>query len=332
MKTVYLHKREMVLGVIFLILFTSLATTTNFGSSNGLYSFLIDVSPNIVGAIALSLLIITGNIDISAGTIMGFIGFTSGYLSKLGIPPVIFISAGIATGIFLTAINGFITVKFGIPSIVVTLAMNIVHLGFYATFLPNSGWIDGLGDAYTWFGRFRLLKIVPLIAIVALVITLLFMFIMKYTRFGKAVYAVGGNRQAAIYAGIRPDSLLIKVFCVEGLLLGIAGMLKAVTVNEVIPSTFQGREMVFIASAVVGGVNIFGGRGSIVGALLGAVIVYLLSVSVIYMGFQDYYQFSLQGIIILVAVYFSSGGLSQLRQKIWLLHFLKRRNGNYDSV
>ncbi|HOV64810.1 MAG TPA: ABC transporter permease, partial [Spirochaetia bacterium] len=221
--------REFVLGIIVVLFILFLSLTTNFFSKSGLYSFMLDVSPTIVGAIALSLIIFTGNIDISAGTILGFVGFTSGMLSKMGAPIYVFVPAGILTGMVLAGINGLITVKFKVPSMVVTLAMNMVHLGFYATFLPNAGWIENLGDNYTWFGRGRVFGLIPYTFIVALVIVALFMFLMRYTKFGKYLYAVGGNRQAAVYVGIDPDKTVMGVFLVEGLLLGVCGLLKAMT-------------------------------------------------------------------------------------------------------
>jgi ribose/xylose/arabinose/galactoside ABC-type transport system permease subunit len=307
--------REFILGLIVLAFMGYMSLTTQFSSRNGLFSMMLDVSPTIVGALAMSLVIFTGNIDISAGTILGFVSYTAGELATLNVPFVLFVPAAILVGILLAGLNGWITVTFKVPSIVVTLAMNMVHLGFYATFLRNSGWIENLGDNFTWFGRGLIFGIVPYIFIVSIVVAALFIFIMKYSKFGKALYAVGGNRQAAIYAGINPDATVIKVYLVEGLLLGIAGLLKAMTRSDVLPSSFQGREMAFIAAAVVGGVNIMGGSGKLIGAVFGALLVYLLSTAMIYMGFQDYYQFALQGVIILIAVFITVTDFGALRKK-----------------
>ncbi len=308
--------REFVLGMIVVLLILFLSLTTNFSTRSGLYSFMLDVSPAIVGAIALSLIIFTGNIDISAGTILGFVAFIAGILAKRGIPIYIFAPAAMLMGMFLAGINGYITVKFKVPSIVVTLAMNMVHLGFYATFLPNAGWVENIGDNFTWFGRGRFFGLIPYNFIVALFIGALFIFIMKYTKFGKALYAVGGNRQAAIYAGINPDAIVLKVYLVEGLLLGISGILKATTANEIMPSSFQGREMIFIAAVVVGGVHIFGGSGKVIGAIFGAILIYLLSIAMIYIGLQDYYQFALQGVIILIAVFITVTDFDALKRSL----------------
>ncbi len=308
--------REFILGLIVLAFLGYMALTTQFSSRNGLFSMMLDVSPTIVGAIAMSLVIFTGNIDISAGTILGFVSFAAGQLAADRVPMILFVPAAILVGMFLAGLNGWITVTFKVPSIVVTLAMNMVHLGFYATFLPNSGWIENLGDNFTWFGRGLFFGIVPYIFVVSIVVAALFIFIMRYSRFGKSVYAVGGNRQAAIYAGINPDSTVMKVYLVEGLLLGIAGLLKAVTRSDVLPSSFQGREMTFIAAAVVGGVNIMGGSGKLIGAVFGALLVYLLSTAMIYMGFQDYYQFALQGVIILIAVFITVTNFGTFRKKL----------------
>ncbi len=295
--------REFTLGALVAAYIVFLALTTGFGSTSGLFSMMLDVSPTIVGAIALSLIIFTGNIDISAGTILGFVGFVAAILAKAGLPIVVWLPAGLLTGMFLAGLNGWLSVTFRVPTIVVTLAMNMVHIGFYVTFLPNAGWVLNLSDSFTALGQGRFFGLVPYIFVIAVAVAALLIWVVKYTRFGKALYAVGGNRQASIYAGINPDRTVLVAFLVEGLLLGVAGILKATTANRLMPSVFQGREMIFIAAAVVGGVNIMGGSGKLLGAVFGALLVYLLSITMIYLGFQDYFQFALQGIIILIAVF-----------------------------
>jgi len=307
--------REAVLALILFFVLVFLALTTNFSSKSGVYSFMLDVSPTIVAAIALGMVIFTGNIDISAGTISGFVAYTAGALVKAGAPMVLFVPAALLVGTLLAGLNGFITVKFKVPSIVVTLAMNMVHIGFYATFLPQSGWIENLGPRFTWFGRGRVFDIIPYTFIVAIVVAIIFIFIMKYSRYGRALYAVGGNRQSAIYSGINPDATVMKVFLVEGFLVGISALLRAMTRNEVMPSVFIGRELFFISAALVGGISILGGSGKIIGAVMGAALVYLLSIAMIYYGFQDYYQFALQGVIILVAVFITVADFSKIGKR-----------------
>ena len=312
--------REAILGGILVAFILFLGLTTSFATRSGIYSFMLDVSPTMVAAIALGMVIFTGNIDISAGTISGFVAYTAGALVKAGAPMIVFVPAALLVGTFLAGINGFITVKFKVPSIVVTLAMNMVHIGFYATFLPQSGWIENLGSTFTWFGRGRIFDIIPYTFVVAIVVAVIAVFVMKYTRFGRALYAVGGNRQSAIYSGIKPDATVMKVFLVEGFLIGVSALLRAMTRNEVMPSVFIGRELFFIAAALVGGISIFGGSGKIIGAVLGAALVYLLSIAMIYFGLQDYYQFALQGAIILIAVYITVADFSKIRKR-----FTRRR-------
>jgi len=307
--------REATLGLILLLIIVFLSLTTSFFSKSGLYSFMLDVSPTIVAAIAVGMVIFTGNIDISVGTISGFVAYTAGALVKAGVPMIVFVPAAVAVGTLLAGLNGFITVKFKVPSIVVTLAMNMVHIGFYATFLPQSGWIENLGPRFTWFGRGRIFDLIPYTFVVALVVAVIAVLVMRYLRFGKELYAVGGNRQSAIYSGIDPDATIMKVFLVEGFLIGISALLRAMTRNEVMPSVFVGRELFFISAALVGGISIFGGSGKIIGAVMGAALVYLLSIAMIYYGFQDYYQFALQGIIILIAVFITVADFRKMRKR-----------------
>ena len=308
--------REFLLGAIVAAFILFLSLTTGFGTVSGVFSFMLDVSPTIVGAIALALIIFTGNIDISAGTILGFVGFVAAALARAGYPMYVFMPAALVTGMALAGLNGWISVTFRVPSIVVTLAMNMVHIGFYVTFLPNAGWVLNLSDSFTFLGRGRFFGVVPYIFVVAIAVAALFIWLVKYTKFGKALYAVGGNRQAAVYAGIDPDRTVLTVYLVEGLLLGVAGILKATTANRLMPSVFQGREMIFIAAAVVGGVNIMGGSGKLLGAVFGAMLVYLLSITMIYLGFQDYFQFALQGVIIIIAVFITVTDFTPMQKRL----------------
>jgi ribose/xylose/arabinose/galactoside ABC-type transport system permease subunit len=305
---------ESVLAVFVLVLILVLSFTTNFGSRNGFYSFFLDVTPTMVAATALAMIIFTGNIDITAGTTSGYVAFVAGSLAKMGLPIYVFAPAGILVAMVLTGINGLITVKLKIHSLVVTLAMYMVHVGFY-TFLPQSGWIENLGQNWIWFGRATIIDLIPLTFVVGLVVAGIVYFVSAYTSFGKALFAVGDNRQAAVYAGISPDRTVLKAFLAEGLVIGVAAILKATTRGEVMPSMFIGRELFYIAAALVGGVSIFGGIGKIYGAVIGAALVYLLSVTIIYVGLQDYYQFALQGAIILLAVYLSIIDFETVKKK-----------------
>lgn len=310
-----LTSREGVLTIIVILFMILLSAFTNFDSVHGFFSFMLDVAPLIVGSIAMSLVILTGNIDISAGTILGFVGYTAGILAKMGFSILVFAPAAIVIGALIAGLNGLISVKFKVPSIVVTLAMTKVHLGVYATFLPNAGWVENLRDNFSWFGLGRIWGMIPYNILVAILVSVFFILFMRYSKFSKQIYAVGGRKQAAIYAGINPDAVVIKTYFLEGLLLGIAGILMFTKNTEIMPSVSYGREMVFISSAVVGGISILGGKGKIYGAVIGTVLVYLMQVAMIYMGYQDYYQYALQGVIILIAVFITVTDFDRFKRK-----------------
>jgi len=171
--------REFTLGVLVCAYIILLGFTTGFGSTSGLFSMMLDVSPTIVGAIALSLIIFTGNIDISAGTILGFVGFVAAILAKAGLPIVVWLPAGLLTGMFLAGLNGWLSVTFRVPTIVVTLAMNMVHIGFYVTFLPNAGWVLNLSDSFTALGQGRFFGLVPYIFVIAVAVAALLTWVVK---------------------------------------------------------------------------------------------------------------------------------------------------------
>ena len=310
-----LTSREGALTIIVIVLIILLSFFSNINSPQGIFSFMLDVAPLIVGAIAVSLVIMTGNIDISAGTIMGFVSYTAGTLAKMGFSILVFAPAALIVGALIAGLNGLISVKFKVPSIVVTLAMAKVHLGVYATFLPNAGWIENLPLNFTWLGLGRIFGIIPYSIIIAVILGAFFIWYMRYSKFSKEIYAVGGRKLAAIYAGINPDVVVIKTYLLEGLLLGVAGLLFCTRNFEIMPSIFYGREMVFISAATVGGISILGGKGKIYGAIMGAILVYLMQVAMIYMGYQDYYQYALQGIVILIAVFITVTDFSRFKGK-----------------
>ena len=131
-----------------------------------------------------------------------------------------------------------------------------------------------------------------------------------------------GGTQVVLYHGVL-DGEGGQRIDLEGFLIGISALLRAMTLNEVMPSVFVGRELFFISAAVVGGISIFGGSGRIVGAVMGAALVYLLSIAMIYYGLQDYYQFALQGIIILGAVFITVTDFGKIQRR--LVHERKQR-------
>lgn len=293
--------RENALGLLVLILFLVLFISTNFKTPAGITSFFKEVAYLLMASTALTLIIITGNIDISSGTLMGLCGYAAAYFAKMGLPFYVYIPVAILTGVIFAGINGIIVTKFKVPSLVATLAMVNVHLGIFIL-LPSGGWVEGLRENFTTLGSTVFFGFIPLTLVLSLVIFAGIMVFMKYSRFIKKIYAVGGNMRASLLMGIHPDSVVMKTFLLEGVLIGITSIFFYTTKNVVQANSAYGMEMMFITAVVVGGTSIAGGKGKLNGTAYGAILLALITRAMILFGLQDYYSYAVQGIIIIGAV------------------------------
>jgi ribose/xylose/arabinose/galactoside ABC-type transport system permease subunit len=303
---------ELYLIVFTLIGFILLYSFTKFGTAPGINSFLKDISFLLVASIALYLVILTGNIDISAGTMMGLCGYMAAFTAKAGMPIILFVPIAVVTGMLLAGFNGILVTKFNVPSLVATLAMVNVHLGLFIL-LPQGGWVEGLESNFTALGSKTFFGFFPLVFIIASFVFVIFMWIVRNHQFGKRLFAVGGNDNAAILAGILPKKVVMQVFLLEGALIGFASILFYTTKSVVQANATYGMEMLFISAVVVGGTRISGGKGTIVGTATGVVLISLINRAMIFMGLQDYYSYAAQGIIILVAVLISGSDMTKLK-------------------
>lgn len=293
--------RENVLGLIVLVFFVLLSVFTNFDTNAGLTSYFKEVGYLLMASAALTLIITTGNIDISAGTMMGMCGYASAYVAKMGFEFYVYIPVAILTGLIFAGINGIIVTKFKVPSLVATLAMVNVHLGIF-TLLPSGGWVEGLQENFTALGDSVFFGFVPLILILSILLFAGLMYMMKYSRFIKKIYAVGGNKNAAVLVGVNPNSVVMKTFLFEGALIGIASIFFYTTKHIVQANSTFGMEMTFITATVVGGTSIAGGSGKLIGTGFGVMLIAMIKRAMILFQLQDYYSYAVQGIIIIVAV------------------------------
>ena len=306
--------RENALGLVVLVFFFILFIFTNFKSAAGITSFLKEVAYLLMASTALTLIIITGNIDISAGTLVGMCGYAAAYFAKMGMPFYVYIPVAIAVGVIFAGFNGIIVTKFKVPSLVATLAMVNVHLGIFIL-LPSGGWVEGLQSNFTGLGSEVFFGFLPLTFVLSLAIFVLMMFIMKYSRFIKKIYAVGGNSKASVLVGVNPSSVVMKTFLLEGVLIGITSIFFYTTKNIVQANSTYGMEMMFITATVVGGTSIAGGKGKLIGTAYGAILLAMITRAMILFGLQDYYSYAVQGIIIIGAVLLTYVNFSSLRRR-----------------
>jgi ribose/xylose/arabinose/galactoside ABC-type transport system permease subunit len=260
-----------------------------------------------VAAIGMSMVIITGNIDISVGALVGCLITLSGNvavgLRDAGLPlmvvnPVAWI-APLAGGMLVGGIIGFLVAYLGIPAIVVTLGMFSILAGGLIL-VAGGQTIYTLPDGYTFAQDDWLGIPSPIYFMVGL--TILVALWMRYSATGRAMYAVGGNAEAARLSGIDTRRILMTTFILNGLMVGICSLLLATQFNQIQTTTPPGLELFVITASVVGGVSILGGSGTVVGSTLASILVKAIGSAMLFINVSPYWLKAVQGVLILVTV------------------------------
>ncbi len=283
-----------------------------------------------VVAVGQTMVVITRNVDLSVGSIVGFTAYFLGqWISDNNdMNPYLAILMAISMGAVMGLLNGVIVAYGNVPAIVVTLGTMAIYRGLLVeysgaqsvitAFLPD--WIKELprDTAFEAFGlEFRML------VIIAIVVVLIFQVMLLYTAFGRRLYAVGSSPEAAEVAGIPSRRVVTLAFVLSGALSGLAGFMYLARFGNITVVAAQGLELQVVAAAVVGGVNIFGGTGTVFGALMGAVLIGTIEVSLIRMRVSPFWQDALLGVFILVSVASDAVILDRLRN-LWARRSLRK--------
>jgi ribose transport system permease protein len=254
--------------------------------------------------------IVAGGIDLSVGSVVALSGVLSALAMKaLGVPdPLVVpmgICVGLGTGALVGALSGVITELAGIPSFVVTLGMLGVAAG--AAKIASGGvGVSGIPDAFDWLAA-KSIPIGPTIAIpTAAIVTILVIvvgqIVLSRTRFGRSVYALGGNREAARLSGVPTRRISIMTFVISGGLAGLAGIMAVSRIGSAQPTAGEGYELNAIAAAVIGGTSLMGGEGSVLGSFVGALIMAVIATGLDHMMVSQFIQEVVIGGMIIVAV------------------------------
>ena len=256
-------------------------------------------------AVGMSFVIIGAGIDLSVGSVLAFSGAVgAGVMQNGGI--FFGILAGLALGTALGAFNGIVITKLKIPAFIATLAMMAIARGGTLVYTDGRP-ITGLPSSFAFLGR-GYIGNVPFPIILMLIIFILAYIVLKLTRFGRYVYATGGNINAARASGIKVDNVIISTFAISGFLSGLTGMVLASRLNSAQPTAGMGYELDAIAAVVLGGTNLFGGEGELWGTLVGAFIMGILNNGLNMLNVSSFYQQVVKGIVILIAVTVAQSG------------------------
>ncbi len=260
--------------------------------------------PVLIVALGMTLVILTGHIDISLGTMFAICSVAAGEFAKLGLPAW---GAGLAAcgvGAMLGAVNGALVAYVRIPSIVVTLAA-MVAFRDALRWITQGAWVQDLPANFQWLGRTQGASN-TITFVIAVVLVMGFGWGLRNLPAGRSVYATGSNANAARLVGIDAALVTFSVFTITGALTGCAALLNSIRFNQVPSNAGLGMELKVITAVVVGGTAITGGRGSIQGTLLGVILLGIVSPALTYLGFSAYWERAIQGLIILCAVGFDA--------------------------
>jgi rhamnose transport system permease protein len=295
------YKREIsaLIAYLVLLLAVGVIAPSFFGGGN-LRDLLINNAPILLIAIGMTLVILVGEIDISVGSQFAVCSIAAGFLAKTGMPMPVLFACLLLVGALMGALNGLLVGWLRLPSIIVTLAM-LVAWRDALRWTTEGAWVQNLPDNFQWFGLGQATGEILIVAI-TLIVFVLFAWVLKNVNVGRAIYAVGSDAEAARLAGIHPPKLVFGVFKLMGALVGIAALLNAVRFTAIPGNAGIGLELKAVAAVVVGGAAITGGRGTLVGTLIGVALLGTIGTALTFLGINPFWEKAIQGAIILAAL------------------------------
>lgn len=296
-------------GLIALMIVFSLASP-NFFQTTNIISILQASSVNGVLAIAATLVIITAGIDLSVGTLMTFCAVIAGVLlTNLGLPMYIGIPGAIIAGLLSGALSGIFVAKFNIPPFIATLGMMLVYKGLSLAICAGRpiyfNDTEGFSEISTGsvIGYVFPALPIPNGVLILFLVALMTAYVLNRTVLGRFIFALGSNEEALRLSGVNIDRWKIVVYSLAGGICGIAGILLASRINSAQPAIGQGYELDAIAAVVIGGTSLAGGKGTILGTIIGALIISVVANGLRILSVPQEWQIVVTGFIILLAVY-----------------------------
>jgi ribose transport system permease protein len=292
---------NILLALIVLCAFLSFASPY-FLTANNALGVARAFSLTAIAAIGQTMVIITGGIDLSVGSVLALSGLSAGMLLGTGWPLVPAVIAGLGVGVFFGLCNGLLVTKIGLPPFIATLGtlsigrglVYILTKGYPVTVPREEDLLLEVGQGYV--------GIVPIPVIIMLGITIVATLFLGKTTLGRYIYAVGGNEEAARLAGINVSRVKIFVYTMSGFLAAISGIILLSRLVSAQPSAGLGFELPVIAAAIIGGTSLLGGEGTVLGAVLGAAIIGVLENGMVLLGVNTYAQQAVTGAVVLLAV------------------------------
>nr|WP_202404955.1 ribose ABC transporter permease [Shimazuella alba] len=278
------------------------ALSSDFLTINNLLNVLRQVSINALIAFGMTFVILTGGIDLSVGSMLALSSAMVAQLMAKGVDFVPALLIGVIGGAIMGAFNGLMITKGKVAPFIATLASLTIFRGFTLVF-TNGSPITGMNNdlSFQMFGKGYLFGI-PIPVVTMLVVFAILLFVLRKTVFGRQTYAIGGNEEASILAGIKVDRVKVVIYSISGALSALAGIILISRLNSADPNAGASYELDAIAAVVLGGTSLSGGKGSILGTLIGALIIGVLNNGLNLLNVSPFYQLVVKGFVILLAV------------------------------
>jgi ribose transport system permease protein len=305
-----LLKAQSVVALVIMCLLLAFLSD-RFLTGENLWNVMRQISVNVVISVGMTLVILTGGIDLSVGSVLALCGAVTALLLQ-SVTPVeplgiavgftLFgaIMGGVVTGLFLGWFNGMAVTRFRVPPFVATLAMLTMARGL--TMLLTGGFpVTGMGDSMAYIGTGWFIGI-PMPVWISAVVVIAAMVVTRRTRFGRHVYAVGGNEKAAALSGLKIGRIKLAVYAIAGALAAVGGIIVTSRLDSAQPNAGTGFELDSIAAVVIGGTSLNGGKGTILGTVQGALIIGILNNGLVLLNVSPFWQQVIKGLVILLAV------------------------------
>ena len=301
-----LNRREIpIIAFTVVLIFLFSMISSNFFSTNNLGLILMQITTIGLISIGMLMVILMGGIDLSVGSVLAVVATTVGMLVNTGINPFLAALIGLCIGAACGAFNGFFITRFNIPDIITTLATMFIFRGL-AVMISGGQWVTNFPTSFNIFGQGRIVGI-PLPIILLIIAAVFFTFLLSYTPFGRVIYAIGGNFDAAKLSGMNTKRTKFFVYILSGMLTSVAAIIFASEVGSVQASTAgSGIEFLVIAAVLVGGASIFGGVGTVLGTMCGVLLIGIIRNGLIVSQASVYWVEATTGLILLLAIIFNT--------------------------
>jgi ribose/xylose/arabinose/galactoside ABC-type transport system permease subunit len=287
--------------VIAMIMFLSLRTDTFFTASN-LAVVARQISLSAIIAMGMTLVILTGGIDLSVGSVVAITSVIVGLVMvRMNMPIWLAIIAGIMVGVVVGLLNGIMIVKTKVPPFIITLGMMGLARGAALVITKGSS-ISGFPPSYLDIGQGFIFNLIPIPVVIAVVLAIIVHIILSRTSFGRRIYLLGSNEEAALLSGININSMKVAIFTICSALAAVEAVIETSRMATGQPASGSGYELAAIGAVIIGGASLLGGEGTILGTMLGAILLGLITNGLILMGISSYWQQVFSGIIIILAV------------------------------